>query len=235
MLVLGIDSTALTASVCIADITDQGIKTYSNFTLKNRRTHSENLLPMIDRVLDLYGAKPADLELIAVSAGPGSFTGVRIGVSTVKGMGMALGDKFPCVPVSTLEALAENLRHVAGIVCPLMDARRDQFYNALFIDGKRLCDDRLISAEKLTDYFENSDKDIVLCGDGMEYFLSLYNGEKTLTPASAVCTDQNALSVALCGYKKYRLGQWVKSEDLKPVYLRKSQAERELTEKQKKK
>ena len=118
MLILGIDSTAVTASVALADIKDGEVQKYSVFTAKNKMTHSENLLPMIDHVLTVYGAKADDLDLLAVNAGPGSFTGVRIGVATVKGLAFAKG--LPCAPVSTLESLAQNLDGVPGIVCPLM-------------------------------------------------------------------------------------------------------------------
>ncbi|PKM61504.1 MAG: tRNA (adenosine(37)-N6)-threonylcarbamoyltransferase complex dimerization subunit type 1 TsaB, partial [Firmicutes bacterium HGW-Firmicutes-21] len=131
MLVLGMDTTAVIASVAVAEIDDY-IKTYSLFSLKNRLTHSENLMPMVEQVIELFGVKPSELALLAVSVGPGSFTGVRIGVSTVKGLSFASGGGIPCVAVSTLEALAENLSQHTGIICPLMDARRQQFYNALF-------------------------------------------------------------------------------------------------------
>jgi tRNA threonylcarbamoyladenosine biosynthesis protein TsaB len=126
---------------------------------------------MVKQALDLYGAKPSDLNLIAVSVGPGSFTGVRIGVSTVKGLAFGLGKAIPCAAVSTLEALAENLSQQNGIVCPVMDARRSQFYNALFKDNQRLCGDRLITAEELKKQLLETDEQVTLCGDGTELSL----------------------------------------------------------------
>ena len=114
MLILGIDSTAVTASVALADIENGEVQRYSVFTAKNKMTHSENLLPMIDHVLTVYGASASDLELLAVNAGPGSFTGVRIGVATVKGL--AFAKSLPCASVSTLASLAQNLDGFPGIV-----------------------------------------------------------------------------------------------------------------------
>ena len=114
MLVLGMDTTAVTASVAIAEI-DGTLRTHGLFTIKNRLTHSENLMPMVKQTLELYGVKFSDISLIAVSAGPGSFTGVRIGVSTVKGLAFASGGSTPCAAVSSLDSLAENLSHQSGL------------------------------------------------------------------------------------------------------------------------
>lgn len=225
MLVLGMDTTAVTASVAIAEI-NGSLNTYSLFSIKNRLTHSENLMPMVKQVIELYGAKPSDLSLIAVSAGPGSFTGVRIGVSTVKGLAFAYNGDIPCAAVSTLEALAENVSQESGIICPVMDARRNQFYNALFQDKKRLCGDRLISAEELEEQLLNTGENIILCGDGADLFASLCKDTSNIKVASAASKDQNALSVAVCGYKAFAENKTVDAKELKPIYLRASQAER---------
>lgn len=226
MLVLGLDSTAVAASVAIAEI-DDTVKTYSLFSVKNRLTHSETLMPMVKQALDLYGSKPSDLSLIAVSVGPGSFTGVRIGVSTVKGLAFGLGKELPCAAVSTLEALAENLAHQSGIICPLMDARRSQFYNALFQNNQRICNDRLITAAELKEQLLETDKPVTLCGDGADLFASLCGDLKNIRVASASSKDQNALSVAVCGYRAFKENRILTAKELKPVYLRASQAERE--------
>ena len=106
MLILGMDSTAVTASVALAEVKDGALISHSVFTVKNKMTHSENLMPMVDHILQVYGAKVSDLELLAVNAGPGSFTGVRIGVATVKGLAFPNG--LPCASVSTLDSLAEE-------------------------------------------------------------------------------------------------------------------------------
>ena len=126
MLIIALDSTAVVASVALCrDDTPIAI-----FHVKNGNTHSETLLPMVESVLKCAGYTVDDVDLFACSVGPGSFTGVRIGVSTVKGL--AFGKNKPCVAVSTLEALAENLVPQSGILCPVMNARRGQVYNALF-------------------------------------------------------------------------------------------------------
>ncbi|HOJ48221.1 MAG TPA: tRNA (adenosine(37)-N6)-threonylcarbamoyltransferase complex dimerization subunit type 1 TsaB [Bacillota bacterium] len=226
MLILGMDTTAVTASVAIVEI-DEKVRTYSLFSVKNRLTHSETLMPMVKQALDLYGAKPSDLNLIAVSVGPGSFTGVRIGVATVKGLAFGLGKEMPCAAVSTLEALAENLSQQGGIVCPVMDARRSQFYNALFQDRQRLRKDRLIRAEELKEELLSFGGPVTLCGDGADLFYALCGELPNIKLASAASKDQNALSVAVCGYRAFKENRLLTAKELKPVYLRASQAERE--------
>ncbi|MBR5278054.1 MAG: tRNA (adenosine(37)-N6)-threonylcarbamoyltransferase complex dimerization subunit type 1 TsaB, partial [Clostridia bacterium] len=145
MLIAALDSTAVTASAAIAEINDGKLSTYGVFTVKNKLTHSEILLPLLENALKQYGADIQDVDLFAVSAGPGSFTGVRIGAATVKGL--AFAQKKPCVGVSPLEAMAQNVGR--GYVCPVMDARRDQFYTALFKDGKRITEDAALSTAEI--------------------------------------------------------------------------------------
>ena len=160
-MLLSMDSSAVTASVALTD-GDEIIK--SEF-VNSGLTHSETLLPMITRVMD--GRKYSELDGIAITAGPGSFTGVRIGVATVKGL--AFNDDIPCYSVSTLEAIAYNFVDKNAVVCAVMDARRMQFYNALFRvhNGKveRLCDDRAISIEDLRNELKQYDK-VIIAGDG---------------------------------------------------------------------
>ena len=229
MLIAALDSTAVTGSACVAEINEGKLKTFSLFTVKNKLTHSEILLPLLENALSQYGASVSDIDLFAVSAGPGSFTGVRIGASTVKGL--AFAQNKPCCAVSALEAMAKNVGR--GVVCPVMDARRDQFYTAIFKDGVRLLDDCALSfeeiKEKLSQYPE-----VTVCGDGMEKFLSLCEGEANLFPASYACADQNALSVALCGYEKLARDEAISAKELQPIYLRMPQAEREKLEREKK-
>ena len=228
MLIAALDSTAVTATACIAEISEGRLSTYSLFTVKNKLTHSELLLPLLENALSAYGASVSDVELFAVSAGPGSFTGVRIGASTVKGL--AFAENKPCVSVSSLEAMAKNVGR--GVVCPVMDARRDQFYVAIFKDGVRLLDDCALSfeeiREKLAQYPE-----VTVCGDGMEKFLSLCPESNNLFPASYASADQNALSVALLGYEKHLRGESESGKTLQPIYLRMPHAERERLEREK--
>lgn len=223
-MLLSMDSSAVTASVALTD-GDEIIK--SEF-VNSGLTHSETLLPMITRVMD--GRKYSELDGIAITAGPGSFTGVRIGVATVKGL--AFNDDIPCYSVSTLEAIAYNFVDKNAVVCAVMDARRMQFYNALFKvqNGKaeRLCDDRAISIEDLRNELKQYDK-VIIAGDGAK--LCFQNIElENCTLADDERIYQNAVSVAKAAQNKNAISP----KALMPVYLRQSQAERELKLKLKK-
>ena len=217
-MLLSMDSSAVTASVALTD-GDEIIK--SEF-VNSGLTHSETLLPMITRVMD--GRKYSELDVIAITAGPGSFTGVRIGVATVKGL--AFNDDIPCYSVSTLEAIAYNFVDKNAVVCAVMDARRMQFYNALFKvqNGKveRLCDDRAISIEDLRNELKQYDK-VIIAGDGAK--LCFQNIElENCTLADDDRIYQNAVGVAKAAQNKNAISP----KALMPVYLRQSQAEREL-------
>lgn len=217
-MLLSIDSSAVTASVALTD-GDEIIK--SEF-VNSGLTHSETLLPMITRVMD--GRKYSELDGIAITAGPGSFTGVRIGVATVKGL--AFNDDIPCYSVSTLEAIAYNFVDKNAVVCAVMDARRMQFYNALFRvqNGKveRLCNDRAISIEDLRNELKQYDK-VIIAGDGAK--LCFQNIElENCTLADEDRIYQNAVGVAKAAQNKNAISP----KALMPVYLRQSQAEREL-------
>ena len=217
-MLLSMDSSAVTASVALTD-GDEIIK--SEF-VNSGLTHSETLLPMITRVMD--GRKYSELDGIAITAGPGSFTGVRIGVATVKGL--AFNDDIPCYSVSTLEAIAYNFVDENAVVCAVMDARRMQFYNALFRvqNGKveRLCNDRAISIEDLRNELKRYDK-VLIAGDGAK--LCFQNIElENCTLADDDRIYQNAVGVAKAAQNKNAISP----KALMPVYLRQSQAEREL-------
>lgn len=230
MLIAALDSTAVTASAAVAEINDGRLGTFSLFTVKNKLTHSEILLPLLENALKQYGADIKDVDLFAVSAGPGSFTGVRIGASTVKGL--AFAENKPCVGVSALSALARNIGR--GYVCPVMDARRDQFYTALFKDGERITEDAALSAEEILAQIKDL-PNVTVCGDGAHKFIELCGNPDNLFPASGAGCDQNALSVALCGYDMFESGLAVSAKELKPIYLRMPQAERERIEREGKK
>ena len=249
MYILSVDTTAKTAAVCVAaDDPVLGLVPVAELTLNSTVTHSETLLPMIDQALSLSHIALSDISAMAITAGPGSFTGVRIGVSAIKGLAFSLNDKIPCIPLSTLECLARNIENYGenAILCPLMDARREQFYNALFTvrkgKAKRLCDDRVITAQELSEELcsDYSGRKIVLCGDGAELFYSLmpqYLGEKGLKITLSHPKDlyQRAFSVALCAFEKLNSADFDAldfcGEKLSPLYLRLSQAERERNEK----
>lgn len=217
-MILSFDSSAVTASAALTD----GDKIINSAFINAGLTHSETLLPMIKSVMNGYSFK--DLEAIAITAGPGSFTGVRIGVATAKGL--AFDNDIDCISVSTLEAIAYNFTDKNAIVCAVMDARRMQFYNALFEvkDGtvKRLCDDRAISLEDLSVQLSAFDE-VIIAGDGAKLCfdnLSLDN----IKLADDERIYQNAVAVSKAAKNKKRIS----AASLMPVYLRQSQAEREL-------
>ena len=246
--ILALDTTAKTACAALCEKTNDGteISVKSQCTVNSTATHSESLLPMADFCLKEASVNLDDVGVIAVSNGPGSFTGVRIGVSAVKGLAFGK-DNIKCVPVSALYALALNVSFEKDgtVICACMDARRNQFYNAVFMaDGKgnllRLCDDRALSADEL--YSELCEKyksaDIVLVGDGayLAYRLLCETNRPerlSIRTARADLVYQNAYSVARAANEKMIAepdGDY-SSESLLPMYLRLSQAERERNEK----
>lgn len=227
MKILAFDSTAITASVAVTE--DE--KLLGEITLNNGNTHSQTLLPMAESLFKMLSITADDIDIFACSEGPGSFTGVRIGAATVKGM--AFGRNKACVGVSTLHALAYNLRGYEGIICPVMNARRSQVYTAIFeSDGKsitRLCDDEAIAAEELDEKLAAYSKKVYLCGDGIN--VALANFSKTaVEPTPEEQRYQSAYSVSQVALMKYRSGKYVTDAELTATYLRLSQAERERLE-----
>ena len=225
MLILAFESSAKSASVALV----QDGELLSQYSQCSALTHSRTLLPMAEDMLKNAEVQLSDVDLIAVAHGPGSFTGIRIGVSTVKGLSWA-ADK-PCVGVSTLEAMAWHGLLSGGYVCPVMDARRQQVYNALFKieDGKpqRITDDRPIALTQLAHEILALGAPVLLVGDGAALT------EKFFRENSVPCRIapenlrwQSAWGVAMAASDK----QPGTSETLLPVYLRLSQAERERQE-----
>ena len=224
-MILSIDSSAVTASAALTD----GEKVIKSEFVNAGLTHSETLMPMIKRVtmdIDL-----SELDAIAITAGPGSFTGVRIGVASAKGI--AFKNDIPCISVSTLEAIAYNFIDENCIVCAVMDARRMQFYNALFEikDGacKRLCSDRAISIEDLREDLKRFER-VIIAGDGARLCFDNIDLENVCL-ADEERIYQNAVSVSRAAENKEK----IPASELLPVYLRQSQAERELGLKKKEK
>ena len=242
MYILSIDTTAKTAAAGVSeyDETTGNLMPVSQAALNNTLTHSETILPMIDYCLKGANIELDEVKLAAISAGPGSFTGVRIGISALKGL--AFGKDMKCVPVSTLLALALNVSDAkrSAIICAVMDARRNQFYNALFkADGNgnisRLCEDRAISAEELLEELSDkfSSKSIILVGDGTFLCEKLYLQSGRELKLSVARNDrilQNAYSVAKAAVLDYDGNADYSADALSPVYLRLSQAERERNE-----
>lgn len=224
MKLLSFDSSAVTAS---AALTDDGKVVRSEF-VNAGLTHSETLLPMIERVMG--DVDYSRLDGIAVTAGPGSFTGVRIGVATAKGL--AFNHNTPCYSVSTLEAIVYNFVNKDCIVCAVMDARRMQFYNALFgIENgvvSRLTPDRAIALDDLKKELVAYDE-VIVAGDGAKLCCDNADLDNCIL-ADEDTMYQNAVSVSLAAKNNNPLSP----DELMPVYLRLSQAERELKLKLKK-
>lgn len=227
MKILAIDSTAEVSTVAVCE----NEKMLASYTINNGHTHSETLLPMIESSLKMLGMTANDIDLFALSEGPGSFTGVRIGAATVKGL--AFGKNKPCVSVSTLEALAYNLLGFDGVLCPAMNARRNQVYNALFSckgsEITRLTPDRAISVTELERELSELDEKVYVNGDGA----FLLSTDHAYVPNALIY--QNGFSVALAALKKYQSGEVLSDAMIAPSYLRPSQAERERAEKENKK
>ncbi len=226
MKILGIDSSAKSAS---AAVTENG-KIISQFYINTGLTHSQTLMPMIDSALKCADITLDEIGLIAVNKGPGSFTGVRIGVAAAKGIADVNGIK--CVGISTLESMAYNLLNNDCIACAVMDARCNQVYTALFdiTDGKisRITADEAISIEELGNNLKNYEKTKIFVGDGAEIcYNKLIDVVNEVKIASENVRYQNAVGVCFAAENRDG-GEYISAFDLVPEYLRPSQAEREL-------
>ncbi|MBQ4105034.1 MAG: tRNA (adenosine(37)-N6)-threonylcarbamoyltransferase complex dimerization subunit type 1 TsaB [Clostridia bacterium] len=236
MLILSIDSSATAASAALTDDS----KLIGEFFTNTDFTHSRTLAPMIESLLQVTDKKVSEIDAVAVSNGPGSFTGVRIGVAVAKGI--AFPDDIPCMGVSTLESMAYNLTLTDCVVCAAMDARRNQVYNAMFRiqygEVYRLCDDRAISLidlkAEITEKY-NDDR-IILVGDGAQLALrELMDLPLNVELAPESLRYQRASSVALAARARIKAGEKPSAHsELLPSYLRLSQAERERKEREQK-
>ncbi len=226
MLILAFETSAKAGSVALLEDGKLLAESYQNTGL----THSQTVMSMAQALLESCGYTAKDLGAVAVAAGPGSFTGVRIGVAAAKGL--AWGGQIPCYGVSTLEAMARNLGAHNGIVLPVMDARRSQVYNGVFRAENgvltRLTEDRAISLEDLGKELQNAEGPIFLVGDGSTL---CYNTLKEAVPGLVLPPEhrmhQRAAGVGLVAYDMIAGGESGDGASLQPNYLRLSQAERE--------
>ena len=234
MITLAVDSSAVAAS---AAIVEDG-KILGEFYCNTGLTHSQTLMPIIRCMLQSTKILLKDVDLFAVSAGPGSFTGIRIGVASVKGL--AFPFDTPCAGISTLETIAWNLAHLGATVCAVMDARCGQVYNAIFrVSGgspERLTEDRAIDADELAKECEKYPKPLFLVGDGAKlcYNKQGFQSIGALLPPEPLIF-QRAGGVAKAAALAYAKGQTVSPAALRPVYLRPAQAERALNNKRREK
>ncbi|MBR2935297.1 MAG: tRNA (adenosine(37)-N6)-threonylcarbamoyltransferase complex dimerization subunit type 1 TsaB [Oscillospiraceae bacterium] len=226
MKILALESSATACSVALCEGEKLIAQTFQNSGL----THSRTLMPMVESLLAQCDRTLADVDVVAVAAGPGSFTGLRIGVATAKGLAWAQ-DK-PCAPCSTLESMAWQLAHMDGIIIAAMDARRNQVYNAVFRarDGKleRLSPDRAIGLEELEEEIKKLEEVKILVGDGAQLCYNEWQGRvKDLRVAPIHLRWQTAWGVARAALELARTDGLIPGEQLAPVYYRLSQAERE--------
>ena len=232
MKILAIDTSSQAASCALLE--DE--RPIGLFYIDAKLTHSQTILPMVENMLSACQQKLGDVDLFAVSNGPGSFTGLRIGTAAVKGMAHALNK--PCVGLSTLEGLAYNMVGHSGIVCAVMDARCNQVYTALFDldDGmRRITEDLAIPLEELHEILKKQEKNIVLVGDGavLCYNSIMEHDVCSVTLAPAHQRLQNAHSVGLAALYNH-IDEAAEARELQPSYLRLPQAQRELLKKQQK-
>lgn len=234
MKIIAIDSSGMTATAAILndDIT------IAEYTVNHKKTHSQTLLPMISEICRMTETDLSTLDGIAISKGPGSFTGLRIGSATAKGMGLALD--IPILEVMTTDALAYNLYGTDRIICPLMDARREQVYTGLYefkgtgedYHMETLLPASALPVEEVLDQINETGRPVVFLGDGVpvykEQILKLTKVDLIFAPQGR--NRQDASSVGALGLKLLKEGRTVSAEEHVPEYLRLSQAERERNE-----
>jgi len=228
MNILALDASGIYVSAAVL----KDDKIVGDMAICNGLVHSSSLLPMIEQVLSLTGMRVQDMEAFAVTVGPGSFTGVRIGVCTAKGL--AQNGEKPCVPVNTLEALAYTITADSSVICPIMDARREQVYTAVF-DGERkqILEPQATGITELLEELKKLGRDVIFCGEGTPVFRSIIEAQLGAKAhfAPAHLNYTRAASVAQLAAKAFEKGQWVSCFELDALYLRKPQAEREYERK----
>lgn len=233
MKILGIDSSGLVASaaICSNDIV------VAEFTVNNKQTHSQTLLPMIAQVVEMSGVALEELDAIAVASGPGSFTGLRIGAATAKGLGLALN--VPLVAVPTLEGLAYRLAGMDGLICPMMDARRSQVYSGIYrvneLNLDVICAQDALPVQDMIGKINELGEKVTVLGDGVPVHYDLLKEQLTVKwqEAPIHLSRQSAASVAVLGQHYLSQGKEQTAAAFRPDYLRKSQAEREREASQK--
>lgn len=245
MRVLAIDSSGLTATVAVVEET----QTVAEYTINYKKTHSQTLLPMIDEVVKMTELDLGTINAIAVAGGPGSFTGLRIGSATAKGLGLALNK--PLIHVPTMDGLAYNVFGCEDIICPIMDARRNQVYTGIYTfskkagekEGRNLVEpvfqvikmQMAVSIEELAERLNRYRRPVVFLGDGVPVYENVL-AEKLTVPysfAPAYMNRQRAAVVGTLAIQYYKSGKFETAEEHRPDYLRVSQAERERAQREK--
>ena len=236
--ILAIDSSGLVASAAVVC----GDELVAEYTINYKKTHSQTLLPMMDEIKKMVELDLESIDAIAVAAGPGSFTGLRIGSATAKGLGLALNK--PLIGVPTVDGLAYNLYGTEKIICPIMDARRSQVYTGVYTFERKeekftlkvLKEQCAIPMEEMILELNENGKEVVFLGDGVPVFKEMIaeNMNVPYSFAPAHMNRQRAASIAVLGAEYYAQGKTQTATEHEPEYLRMSQAERERLEAEKK-
>jgi tRNA threonylcarbamoyladenosine biosynthesis protein TsaB len=233
MRILALDSSGLVASVAIAS--EDAL--LAEYTVNFKKTHSQTLLPMLDEIVRMVDLDLSEVDAIAITSGPGSFTGLRIGSATAKGLGFALGK--PIISVPTVDSLAYNLYGTDRMVCPILDARRDQVYTGLyeFVNDKLvvISPQKAVDIDEIIDEIESIGKDVIFLGDGVPIHRDRIsdNIKVGYSFAPLHMNRQRAGVVAALGWEYYKENRIETASEHQPVYLRVSQAERERAEREK--
>lgn len=219
MYVLALDTATLVSTVAVA----AKDRIVAEYTLHHRKTHSQKLMPALAMVMEEAEASSEQISGIAVASGPGSFTGLRIGMTTAKSLAQVWG--VPVLPVPTLDALAYNLADSGGVVCPILDAQRDQVYTAIYNEGRRLTDYLAVSWKELVEILAPYEK-VTFLGDGVQAFAEEL---KKLGPKARIAPPHQRMpragSVALLGWEMLQRGEVPELFSVAPLYIRKSEAE----------
>lgn len=233
MKILALDSSGLVASVAIVE--DENV--IAEYTVNFKKTHSQTLLPMLDEIVKMTETDLHTIDAIAVAKGPGSFTGLRIGSATVKGLGLAL--EKPVIGIPTVEGLAMNLYNADALICPLMDARRNQVYTGIYKFNENELDvvkDQIaIGIEEILEALNTLGQKVIFLGDGVPVYKNVIeqNMEVPYSFAPAHVNKQRAAAIAVRAFTYMKLGKSEDARTFEPDYLRLSQAERERMEKMK--
>lgn len=239
MKVLALDSSGLVASVAIVEENGADQNLLAEYTVNYKKTHSQTLLPMLDEIVKMTELDLKTIDAVAVAAGPGSFTGLRIGSATAKGLGLAL-DK-PLVEIPTVDGLAYNLYGTDRLICPIMDARRNQVYTGIyeFRGGSLqvLEAQMAVGIEVIAEKLRGMNREVIFLGDGVPVFRKRLEEElmagAAFSFAPAHLNKQRAGAVGALALQYLREGKTVSAAEHRPTYLRLSQAERERLEQEK--
>lgn len=233
-MILAIDSSSLVASVAL--VSEDSV--VAEYTINLKKTHSQTLLPMIDEIFKMTGLDKKEIKAVAITGGPGSFTGLRIGAATAKGLALALG--LDIISIPTIDVMAYNYNHCNKLICPIMDARRHQVYTGIYrceeTELETVMPQCAMAVEELVIKINDLNEDVVLLGDGVPAFFEEIDKNTNVIcyAAKQHSGRQRAGTIGVMAWDKYNKGEVISADIFAPEYLRMSQAERERMENDKK-